>query len=244
MLLLYYNPGLFSPRINLSSTPDRAEAGDSWITGFLIPVCTIRCDSLTLKTTARAGASVIRQWSDPLEALLWMFGTFWPGEGRWIGYLSYDLGRLFKALPTTAADDLNLPLFVFTYCRPTGGRPGGAEPDYGIRADRLSSDFTRGQYEDAVVRVMNYIAAGDVFQVNLAQRFTAGLRRIPRRFTAASSANRHPRSGRISAMKISRLFPTLPSYFSASRPIGGLSPARSRGRGRPGRGWMSSCAIQ
>ncbi len=234
MLLLYYNPGLFSPRINLSSTPDRAEAGDSWITGFLIPVCTIRCDSLTLKTTARAGASVIRQWSDPLEALLWMFGTFWPGEGRWIGYLSYDLGRLFEALPTTAADDLNLPLFVFTYCRPTGGRPGGAEPDYGIRADRLSSDFTRGQYEDAVVRVMNYIAAGDVFQVNLAQRFTAGLRRHPaeiyRRLVRESPSPFGAYLGYEDFAIISNspelFFRVTPDRRIVTRPIKGTRPAR------------------
>jgi para-aminobenzoate synthetase component 1 len=132
-----------------------------------------------MRTTAHAGASVIREWSDPLEALRWMSGTFWPDEGRWIGYLSYDLGRLFEALPTNAADDLNLPLFVFTYCRPAPDRPGGADPDYGRTADGLSSDFTREEYEAAVRRVMDYISAGDVFQVNLAQRFSAGLNRHP-----------------------------------------------------------------
>jgi aminodeoxychorismate synthase component I len=166
-------------RINLSSTSNQSERGNPWITGFLTPVCTIRCDSATMRTTARAGVSVIREWSDPLEALQWMSGTFWPGEGRWIGYLSYDLGRLFEALPTNAVDNLNLPLFVFTYCRPAADRPGGADPDYGRTADGLSSDFTREEYEAAVRRVMDYISAGDVFQVNLAQRFSAGLNRHP-----------------------------------------------------------------
>jgi aminodeoxychorismate synthase component I len=170
---------LFNPRINLSSTPEQAERGNPWITGFLTPVCTIRCDPTTMRTTARAGASIIREWSDPLEALRWMSGTFWPGDGKWIGYLSYDLGRLFEALPTNAADDLNLPLFVFTYCRPAADRPGGADPDYGRAGDGLSSDFTRAEYENAVRRVMDYIAAGDVFQVNLSQRFSAGLKRHP-----------------------------------------------------------------
>jgi para-aminobenzoate synthetase component 1 len=33
------------------------------------------------------------------------------------------------------------------------------------------SNFTRGEYESAVSRIREYIAAGDVYQVNLAQRF-------------------------------------------------------------------------
>jgi para-aminobenzoate synthetase component 1 len=164
------------PRINLSSTPD---SSDPWITGFLTPVCTIRCDSATLKTVARVGNSTIRQWDDPLEALQWMSRTFWPGEGRWIGYLSYDVGRLFEKLPARAADDLNLPWFVFTYCRPAGDRPGGPDSDYGKSEAPAASDFSRSQYESAVRRALEYIGAGDVFQVNLSQRFTAGLKSHP-----------------------------------------------------------------
>lgn len=37
---------------------------------------------------------------------------------------------------------------------------------------RLTSDFTRGEYLSAVERVREYIADGDAYQVNLAQRFT------------------------------------------------------------------------
>lgn len=36
---------------------------------------------------------------------------------------------------------------------------------------RPQSNFTRGEYEAAVSRIREYIAAGDVYQVNLAQRF-------------------------------------------------------------------------
>ncbi|MGD0766930.1 MAG: anthranilate synthase component I family protein [Tepidisphaeraceae bacterium] len=164
------------PRINLSSTPD---SKDPWITGFLTPVCTIRCESKTLQTVARVGNSTIRQWDDPLEALQWMSRTFWPGEGRWIGYLGYDLGRLFEKLPAKAADDLGLPLFVFAYCRPTGDRPGGKDTDYGKSEEAAVSDFLRSQYESAVRKALEYIGAGDVFQVNLSQRFTAGLKSHP-----------------------------------------------------------------
>jgi len=164
------------PRINLSSTPD---ADDPWITGFLTPVCTIRCESATLQTVARVGNSTIRQWDDPLEALQWMSRTFWPGKGRWIGYLSYDVGRLFEKLPAKAVDDLSLPWFVFTYCRPTGDRPGGKDSDYEKSEEPAVSDFSRSQYESAVRRALEYIGAGDVFQVNLSQRFTAGLKSHP-----------------------------------------------------------------
>ena len=115
-----------TPRINLSSTPERTKEDNPWITGFLTPVCTVRCNSVIAPTTARVGASIIRQWNDPLEALAWMSKTFWPDEGKWIGFLSYDLGRLFEKVPSRAADDLVLPLFVFTYCRPVGDRPPGA----------------------------------------------------------------------------------------------------------------------
>jgi para-aminobenzoate synthetase component I len=167
------------PRINLSSTPELAGTDNPWITGFLTPVCTVRCNSPTTATTARVGASTIREWNDPLEALTWMSKTFWPDEGRWIGFISYDLGRLFERLPARAVDDLGLPLFVFTYCRPVGDRPPGADGDYGSSDAELTSDFTRGQFESAVRRALEYIRAGDVFQVNLAQRFVAGMKSHP-----------------------------------------------------------------
>jgi para-aminobenzoate synthetase component 1 len=166
---------LRSPRINLSSTPQKTDARDPWVTGFLEPVCTVRCDCRTLKSTGLVGQSVIRQWDDPLEALGWISKTFWPGEGRWIGYLGYDLGQLFEKLPRLAADDLELPLFVFTYCRTTGERPGGGESNYGIGDEVLTSSLSRKEYEHAVGKALRYIEAGDIFQVNLAQRFTAGL---------------------------------------------------------------------
>ncbi|PID40375.1 MAG: aminodeoxychorismate synthase, component I [Proteobacteria bacterium] len=48
----------------------------------------------------------------------------------------------------------------------------------GFSADggRLISNFSRNEYEAAVGRIREYIAAGDVYQVNLSQRFEARLR--------------------------------------------------------------------
>ena len=100
---------------------------------------------------------------------------FGSADARWVGFLSYDLGRLFERLPSRAADDLNLPLFAFGLCQRSADeiatgpthptRPGG----------RLTSSFSRDAYVAAVARTIEYIAAGDVFQVNLSQRFTAPL---------------------------------------------------------------------
>jgi len=44
---------------------------------------------------------------------------------------------------------------------------------------RLKSDFTPEEYKKAVNKVREYIAAGDVFQVNLSQRFEADLKIPP-----------------------------------------------------------------
>lgn len=47
---------------------------------------------------------------------------------------------------------------------PAPPEPAGAGP--------VTSSFTRAQYERAVAKVLEYIRAGDIFQVNLSQRFT------------------------------------------------------------------------
>ena len=116
------------------------------------------------------------------------------GDGIWLGYLSYDLGRWVEKLPTAAVDDLQWPIIELAYC------PGyllydGQQQSWSacgswreqlpiefsqpltqpteFRAGSPRSLFSRAEYEAAVAKAMEYIAAGDIFQVNLAQRFTA-----------------------------------------------------------------------
>src|SRR5258706_216556 len=115
-------------------------------------------------------------------------------DARWVGYLNYDLGRLFETLPDRATDDLNAPLFEFTFHTPAQS-PLAASHDVPRKTTPhhpLTSNFTRLTYEKAVERAIDYIRAGDVFQVNLSQRFTCGLREHPRaiydRLRAASPA--------------------------------------------------------
>jgi para-aminobenzoate synthetase component 1 len=153
--------------------------------------------------TLRFAHGVEQTWRDPLTALDWLGKqcTQPPVEGPpfkagWLGYLSYDLGRYFENLPCSARDDLALPLFTFTFhddviasngdatyqCRLTSEdlAPLRFEDSFELNTAPPASVFSRAAYESAVQRVIDYIAAGDVFQVNLAQRFTAGLSMKPR----------------------------------------------------------------
>jgi aminodeoxychorismate synthase component I len=129
------------------------------------------------------GAEPIRKFVDPLDALDWMRKDVRDprrAATRWVGFLGFDLSRHFESLSGAAVDDLKLPLFLFSRHHRTSGQPGTATNP--IRASaQLRSSFTRQQYERAVLRTIEYIAAGDVFQVNLAQRFTVPLVDHPRK---------------------------------------------------------------
>jgi anthranilate/para-aminobenzoate synthase component I len=170
---------LISQRINLSSAPAAGRSGNLWASGFLRPRVWLRCDSRSLQCVAMAGQSLLRQWDDPLAALAWMSQTWPDPRGRWVGHLNYDLGRLFEAIGPGPADELEIPLFNFTFCSSAADPPPGADARYPSGDVPLRSNFTRPQYERAVAKAIEYIAAGDVFQVNLSQRFTVGLRHDP-----------------------------------------------------------------
>jgi para-aminobenzoate synthetase component 1 len=117
------------------------------------------------------------------------------GEGWWAGWLSYDLGREIEALPSLADDDLGLPPLAlgrydawleFDHERRIVSLRGEGDgvpllravetpvepPAHRPLAGWLSS-LPRGRYERAVERAVDYIRAGDVFQVNLSQRLSA-----------------------------------------------------------------------
>ena len=116
------------------------------------------------------------------------------GDGLWIGSLSYDLGRWVETLPAKAKDDRHWPVVELAYCPgyllydgetnnwfACGSWQGGlpfdlmaATPgDAAYRAGQPASTFEQTQYEAMVRKALDYIAAGDIFQVNFAQRFTA-----------------------------------------------------------------------
>src|SRR5258706_3836556 len=180
------------PCIRLDST-----AGYSrWQHAEQPSLLTLRCDSTSRVTVLSDASGARRTWSGPLEALSWMQQMIRAeaGDSSWVGYLNYDLGRLFETLPVRATDDLNLPLFLFTLH--AGARSplavSHSDSQKTTRRRPLTSNFTRLTYEQAVDRAIDYIRAGDVFQVNLSQRFSCSLREHPRaiydRLRAASPA--------------------------------------------------------
>ncbi len=115
--------------------------------------------------------------------------------GRWVGYFSYDLARVIEPgkLAPPRADAW--PLIQLAWCPhvrewpapPAGTQPTG-DPDARAAGVTLTPDFTRRGYEAAVRRCIDYIAAGDVFQVNLAQRFTGACAVHPRELFARLAA--------------------------------------------------------
>ncbi len=117
-------------------------------------------------------------------------------RGWWAGWLSYDLGRQVETLPSLAEDDLGLPplplgryesWLEFDHGRRTVELRGEGRGELLLRAlerppeppslrplELWESSLPRHRYERAVERAIDYIRAGDVFQVNLSQRLWAG----------------------------------------------------------------------
>ncbi len=118
--------------------------------------------------------------------------------GLWIGYLSYDVRLWTEPIlrrTASAPSDRRWPIVEFAHCpgylvhdtltgrwRACGSWRDDASvcPLRDTAATRLLSSgvtptpaWPRHKYESAVARIREYIAAGDVFQVNLAQQFTA-----------------------------------------------------------------------
>jgi len=122
----------------------------------------------------------------------------------WIGYLGYDLGRWIEAIPQHAENDRDWPLLAFARCArfamfdherrawtgsapladdPVDWRPptDGSDTPPPLDADPPEPRVDPDAYRRMVQRTIDYIGAGDVFQVNIAQRFSTAIRgRYPR----------------------------------------------------------------
>ena len=113
--------------------------------------------------------------ADPFEALK---TELVRARGTAIGYFGYDLKNFIERLPAQGVDDLGLPDLWFGFydtpvrfaSRP-GSQPAPAMPPNSRTTALPSSSFTRASYRQAVQRAKDYIAAGDIYQVNISQRF-------------------------------------------------------------------------
>jgi para-aminobenzoate synthetase component 1 len=118
--------------------------------------------------------------------------------GGAFGYFGYDLKNQIERLPQRAVDDVGMPdcwfgfydwLIVFDHVADKVFAVGNQNSvqtairdsrsvfvppsAIGNRQSAIESNFSRSDYLRAVQRGKEYIAAGDVYQVNLSQRFTA-----------------------------------------------------------------------
>jgi anthranilate synthase component 1 len=148
----------------------------------------------------RSGDKREESVSDPLEAVRnSLLGRVTPFQrfrlaGGAVGYISYDVIRQWEKLPANAVDDLGFPdleMGVYDdgivydhakgevyYYYTTENRLGeicsllkeSADSDP-VTYDVPKTNITKEDYEDAVVRAKEYIAAGDIFQVVPSKRF-------------------------------------------------------------------------
>ena len=97
---------------------------------------------------------VVLAW-DHRENTAHLFSTGWPEKD--------DAARADRAAQRAAAFEALLAI------------PSTAVDGPGTAALDWQADVTRGQFEASVARTVEYILAGDIFQANIAQRFSAKL---------------------------------------------------------------------
>jgi anthranilate/para-aminobenzoate synthase component I len=159
-----------------------------------------------------------------------------PFAGGWLGYFSYDLGRHLEPVAQHRSPPVGRdawPLIELAWC-PTAlvhdhrtgtwyeiGRTGlideltqrlDSPAAYALDAfqvGELHSNVTREAYLQCVKRTIEYIAAGDVFQANITQRFRATFEGSTRSLWDES-------------MRSSR------AWFGASMEFEGVEPGESR----------------
>jgi anthranilate/para-aminobenzoate synthase component I len=185
----------------------------------------------------------VKRWHDPLDGLRWLQASWDSGaipyDQCWIGYLGYDLGRCFEDLPVTAAETLHTPLFAFGHT----SQPELTCPTTSTGIVESRSTFTRPQYLEAVRSVIDYIAAGDVFQVNLSQRFCVATRDAPREIFRRLHSATPAAQGALLQLRDFALISNSPELFLRvtpdrrviTRPIKGTRPARRRHGSRAAR---------
>ncbi|MBI5284250.1 MAG: aminodeoxychorismate synthase component I [Chloroflexi bacterium] len=154
-----------------------AAADGGWHGGSMLaeePSLVMRARAGTVELAGRSGTT--RCTASPFEVLRDLLRERVGRPGAAAGYLGYGLKRFVEKLPDRAPDDLALPdAYLCFYDRaerfeetpvPARRRAAHLTPD--ASAD---STFTAASYRRAVERVKVHIFAGDVYQVNLSQRF-------------------------------------------------------------------------
>ena len=173
------------------SSPASDEVGVARDLVGAAPVDVVRGDSPAVL------ARIERAWMDARAA--WAASGAPPVAGVpvGVGWFSYDLGRAFVhlGLPARAAAEPAWPLAEVhfhdaVWVREAGGaatifaRDAAAAqrladllarpaPEVPVRLGPLTPDHPDGRFVDGVARVLEYLRAGDAYQVNLSRRLSA-----------------------------------------------------------------------
>jgi len=110
-----------------------------------------------------------------------------PFSGGAIGYLSYDLGRQLEKLPVSSENDLDYAdavvgfydsTVVFDHVLKKAWVVGETKQaidqvmvQHEQHIETITANFSAEVYQATVQKIRDYILAGDVFEVNLTQRF-------------------------------------------------------------------------
>jgi len=152
--------------------------------------------------------SVLLEWRDgrtehiksnPFHILKGLFKRFTVFSGRGqesgspfsaggVGYFAYDMKTFIEELPDIAKDDIGIPDCmigfydnVLTYdvsaCKDP--QTPGVEKRARFSLAELRSNFSKAEYMRIVEEAKEYIRKGDIYQVNLSQRFEADLNMEP-----------------------------------------------------------------
>jgi len=128
--------------------------------------------------TAIEPVSVLEGSAQALAALpAWLaqHAREFPAGGA-IGYLAYELARAFESLALSKFDFL--PEFSFAYYPRLDKLP---RQDFSPRLpsargfEAVQLNFDSDRYRRAITKVLDYLAAGDIYQANLTQQFSVGL---------------------------------------------------------------------
>jgi len=96
----------------------------------------------------------------------------WFGLYETVLLLDHARGEAFLVGSDGPAAEAILDALAARAAHPDGQHSTAGQAGRGTRDADLVCNFTRQEYEAAVARVREYIAAGDIFQVNLSRRFT------------------------------------------------------------------------
>lgn len=179
-----------------------------------------------------------------------------PFVGGFVGLFGYDLGRTLEALPSSAEADIeiaDLALGLYFHAliidhqeqRVVAIHPATEAMCFSPPVSNQTTDFqltsawqsnlNAQQYQQRIAQVHEYLRAGDCYQINLAQRFSATYKGEPwRAYQALRTANQAPFSaflnipnGCILSVSPERFLQTSSTGKVSTRPIKGTRPRRA-----------------